>query len=411
MAAYYGYGGKVLKIDLCTRELSEYPWSHQDREKTLGGKMMAAQILRDHLTGKERAFSDENWVVITTGPLTGTGAPGSNRFDIATLSPKDDLPAFSNCGGDLGVCLKKAGYDALILSGRSQKKCWLEIREEQVIFHDGVDLWGTGTGQCQEKMAQLLGTGKFGRLCIGPAGENLVKFASVVGDGHSAGRAGIGAVLGSKNVKAITVTGSRPIELWDPEAVAEWNRSWHAQLRAAAHEREEGKMVCPSCPLHCSKHQYTEKGSVLDELGMDAIAAHDAANWAAEQGIPGENLYEDIAFRRGIGEKLAEGIPHGKGKGGNRRGGSNEVILEAFHLFPDDPETASFCRCLTDGISAAGQCIFTVNGLRAPDEGEPILPVLKMLNLVTGMEMDLEKFLRIGHAFSELVQQIPGKKE
>ena len=129
MAEHWGYSGKVLKIDLCSRALSEYTWSAQDREDYLGGKIMAAQILHDHLTGKETAFSDENWVVITTGPLTGTGAPGSARFDIAALSPKDDLPAFSNCGGNFGVYLKKAGYDGLILTGRSEKPCWLEISE------------------------------------------------------------------------------------------------------------------------------------------------------------------------------------------------------------------------------------------------------------------------------------------
>ena len=410
MAEHWGYSGKVLKIDLCSRALSEYTWSAQDREDHLGGKIMAAQILRDHLTGKERAFSDTNPVVITTGPLTGTGAPGSARFDIAALSPKDDLPAFSNCGGNFGVYLKKAGYDGLILTGRSENPCWLEISEVQIIFHDGTDLWGTGTGQCQEKLSQLLGTRKFGRLCIGPAGENLVKFASVVGDGHSAGRAGIGAVLGFKNVKAITVSGTKPIGYWDPKAAAEWNRSWYGQLRAAAHERKDGESVCPGCPLHCSKHQYTEKGSRLDELGMDAIAAQDAVSWAAERGILKPDLYEDIAFRRGIGDKLAEGIPQGKNKAGKRRGGSYDAIVEAFRLSPDDPETGHFCRCLTEAISAAGLCMFTVNGLRAPDAGENLLPVLKMLTLVTGMEMDLEKFLQIGHRFLELEQQIREKK-
>ena len=409
MSVHYGYMGKVLKIDLCSRAISEYPWNKQDRENNLGGKMMAAQILHDQLTGKETAFSDDNWVVITTGPLTGTGAPGSARFDIAALSPKDDLPAFSNCGGNFGVYLKKAGYDALILTGRSKEKCWLEIKEEQVVFHDGSDLWGTGTGQCQEKLSQLLGTHQFGRLCIGPAGENLVKFASVVGDDHSAGRAGIGAVLGSKNVKAITVWGNRPIRYWNPDAATEWNRSWYAQLRAAAHEREQGGNVCPGCPLYCSKHLHREKESLLNELGMDAIAARDAAKWVSEQGILNGNLYEDIAFRRGIGEKLAEGIPRRKGKGGERRSGSYDAIVEVFRLSPDDPETALFCRCLTEAISAAGQCMFTVNGLRAPDKGETILPVLKMVALVTGMEMDLEKFLQIGHRFSELEQQIREK--
>ena len=409
MPESYGYAGKVLKIDLCDRSTSEYPWSDRDRAENLGGKIMAAQILRDHLTGQETAFSEDNWVVISTGPLTGTGAPGSDRFDIAALSPQDDLPAFSNGGGAFGIRLKKAGYDALILTGRSREKCWLEITEEQVLFHEAKDLWGTGTGQCQEKLTQLLGNQQFGRLCIGPAGENLVKFASLVGDGHSTGRAGIGAVLGWKNVKAIVVSGNRPIRLWDPKAAAQWNRNWHAQLRTAAQEQNPGETVCPGCPLHCRRHPRTEDETLLNELGMDAVAARNAAGLAAEQGFSQSALYEDIAFRRGIGEALAEGIPYRKGKGGKRRGGGYGAIMEAFQLSPEDPETGIFCRSLTEAVSAAGQCIFTVNGLRASAGAETILPVLKMLALVTGRKMDLEKFLQAGHRFAQLEQQIQKK--
>lgn len=407
MSEHYGYAGKVLKIDLCGKTVSEYPWSAQDRAKTLGGKIMAAQILRDHLTGTETAFSPDNWVVITTGPLTGTGAPGSARFDIAALSPKDDLPAFSNCGGNFGVWLKKAGYDALILSGRSEEKCWLEIQEDRVIFHEAEDLWGTGTGQCREKLTQLLGTCEVGRLCIGPAGENLVKFASVVNDGHSAGRAGIGAVLGWKNVKAITVSGAAAVRQWDPGAAGEWSRNWYTQLRTAAHEQKQGETVCPGCPLHCGKHLHA-KDLLLDELGMDAIAAKDAADWAAEQGIPQQTLYEDIAFRRGIGDKLAEGIHQREGKGGKRRGGSFGAIMAAFGLSPHEPETEIFCRSLTEAISSAGQCMFTVNALQRE---APALCVIPMLYAVTGKNIDLETLLSIGKRGADLEQQLRNKLE
>lgn len=400
----YGYAGKVLKIDLCSKTTSEYPWGHQDRVKNMGGKIMAAQILRKHLTGKEAAFSEDNCVVIATGPLTGTGAPGSVRFDVAALSPKDDLPAFSNCGGNFGVYLKKAGYDALILTGRSKEKCWLEITEELVVFHEAKALWGTGTGECQEKLTGLLGTQKFGRLCIGPAGENLVRFASVIGDGHSAGRAGIGAVLGWKNLKAITVSGSKEIALHAAEAAADWNREWYANLRDhAASKVQSSKPVCLGCPLHCAKHLRSEKEFVLNELGMDAITAEDTAVWAAEQGIPMQDLYEDIAYRRGLGDKLADGVPNRKGKSGKRRGGSYGAIAEAFCLPPDAPETERFCRALTEGISAAGQCMFTVNALR-PDA--PVLAVLPMLQYVTGMELTLDDLLRIGTSGRELEEQL-----
>lgn len=409
MSSYGGYAGKLVKIDLTSETISEYPWTDLDREWYLGGKTMAARILCDRLSGQEAAYSEENCVVITTGPLTGTGAPGSVRFDIASLSPGDGLSAFSNCGGNFGIWLKKAGYDGLILTGKCREKRWLEICDDKITFHDAQLLWGAGTASCQERLAQLLGTAKFGRLCIGPAGENLVKFASVIGDGHAAGRAGIGAVLGYKNLKAITVSGSGEIPIHAPQEAAAWNREWKEDLR----EKADGQTStsCRGCPLRCAKHTHAGENAVLNDLGMDGIAAEDAAVWAAEQGIPTQGLYADIAHRRGFGEKLAEGIPYRKGKGGKRRGGSYGAIMEAFGLSPDDGKSDAFCRALTEAISSAGQCIFTVKALRGAKGREPVPAVLEMLKLVTGMEMDLDSFLQIGARFWELEQKLNQKFE
>jgi aldehyde:ferredoxin oxidoreductase len=150
----------------------------------------------------------------------------------------------------------------------------------------------------------------------------------------------------------------------------------------------------------------TEGESVFNELGIDAIAAKDAAAWAAQQGISTQSLYEDIVYRRGIGRELAEGVSRGKGKSGKRRGGSYDAIRKAFHLSYEGPEADSFCRALTEAISAAGQCMFTVNGLPEQAEGEKTLPVLKMLTMVTGMELDLERLLQIGYRFADLEQQL-----
>ena len=223
---YAGYMGKIMMIDLSTETVTEYPWSDEQRELYLGGKIMAARILCDHLTGKEKAFSEENWVVISTGPLTGTGAPSSARFNISALSPQTGILASSNCGGSFGFHLKKAGYDALILRGKCNGRKWLEINEDQFIFHDAGDLWGTKTGECQEQLAKLTGKKKFGRLCIGPAGENLVKYAGIVSDERAAGRTGLGAVLGWKNLKAITATGTKTVPVYDREGSTAWIKKW-----------------------------------------------------------------------------------------------------------------------------------------------------------------------------------------
>ena len=228
---YAGYMGKVMMVDLTTETVSEYPWRDEQRELYLGGKIMAARILCDHQTGKETPFSEENWVVISTGPLTGTGAPSSARFNISALSPQTGILASSNCGGSFGFHLKKAGYDALILKGQCRDHKWLEINEDMFIFHDAAELWGSKTGECQEKLAQLLNKKKFGRLCIGPAGENLVKYAGIISDERAAGRTGLGAVLGWKNLKAITVTGNQNIPVYDKDATTAWCKKWFAYLQ------------------------------------------------------------------------------------------------------------------------------------------------------------------------------------
>ena len=100
---YGGYMGKILLIDLTTETTEEYPFTDQQRRETLGGKALAYRIFADQVTGKESAFSEENLLILSTGPFTGTGAPGSIRFDITALSPKTGLPSSSNCGGSFGL--------------------------------------------------------------------------------------------------------------------------------------------------------------------------------------------------------------------------------------------------------------------------------------------------------------------
>lgn len=132
---YCGYMGKVALVDMTTQTITDYPWTDRERELFIGGKIMAAKILCDQLTGKEEPYSEENLLVITTGPLTGTGAPISSRFNISTLSPQTGFITSSNCGGSFGYHLKRAGYDALVLRGRCQAHTWLAIHNDHFVFH------------------------------------------------------------------------------------------------------------------------------------------------------------------------------------------------------------------------------------------------------------------------------------
>ena len=278
---YAGYMGKVMLVDLTAQTVTEYPWSDEQRELYMGGKIMAARILCDHLTGKETAFSEENWVVISTGPLSGTGAPSSARFNISALSPQTGILASSNCGGSFGLYLKKAGYDAIILRGKCQERSWLEITDDQFVFHNADDLWGTKTGECQELLAGKVSSKKFGKLCIGPAGENLVKYAGIISDERASGRTGLGAVLGWKNLKAITAAGTHTVTVHDKEKSKAWIKKWMTYLQ---------------------KHPLT--GSQLPKLGtaglvssMQACGLLSTRNYAAGQ-------FED--FEQVSGERLAE---------------------------------------------------------------------------------------------------------
>lgn len=231
-----GYMGRVVMYDLSTQTLTDYPWTDEERELFIGGKIMAAKILCDNFTGKEEAFSEENLIVISTGPLTGTGAPSSSRFNMSTLSPQTGFITSSNCGGRFGYYLKKAGIDALILKGKCEKHSWLEIDNGNFILHDADDIWGLNATPAQEALVSKIEEQKkrkvkMAQLVIGPAGENLVKYASVVSDERVAGRAGVGAVYGWKNLKGITVTGVKSVSVSDPEKTKEWCKKWFKYLR------------------------------------------------------------------------------------------------------------------------------------------------------------------------------------
>ncbi len=236
--AYGGYMGKVVEVDLTAETVSEYPWTDRDRELFIGGKIMGAKILCDHFKGDEKPFSEENLMVISTGPLTGTGAPSSGRFNLSTLSPQTGFITSSNCGGSFGYFLKKAGMDAIILCGRCRRHTWIAIENDRFVFRDADEdgLWGLKVTECQEKIREILegewGSKRaFGQMVIGPAGENLVLYSSVISGERAAGRTGVGAVFGWKNLKGIAVTGNRTVKVHDPEKNDAWNKKWFAYLK------------------------------------------------------------------------------------------------------------------------------------------------------------------------------------
>jgi len=480
---YGGYMGKVLKVDLTRRESGEYPWSDDDRAMYLGGKTMAAKIIYDNVAPGTDGFAPENYLVVSTGPLSGTGAPSSSRFNVSAVSPLTGLLASSNCGGPFRLALKKAGYDALVVTGKADTPVWIEITEDTVQFHDAASLWGKTTGETQETLGE-----DCEKIVIGPAGENLVRYAAVFSGDRTAGRAGMGAVMGAKNLKAVTARGSKDTPVHDREKMKAVYRAWVKLLKEHPLTGEElpkygtgfllrlmqkrsllatrnfkaGKfdrfdnisgqtlaetrliknMGCPTCPIRCSRlvevdgkkvkgpeletlgllGANIENGDLdaiirwnvlLDELGMDTMTTGGVIAFAMELNEKGlwktglefgktDNLaqvFEDIAYRRGIGDLLAEGTKrlaekfggaefaiHSKGlelaayepraaagqglgyatanRGGCHLNAGYMVLMEGLGLAMDPHTTRSKAALtimnqnLLEAVSACGCCLF-----------------------------------------------------
>lgn len=479
-----GYMGRILKIDLSTGKCSEYPWTDEDRKMYLGGKITAAKILYDNIKHKIDPLSEENMLVITTGPLNGTACPSSSRFNISTISPLTGLAASSNCGGDFGIRLKKSGFDGLVICKKADKPVWIEINSEKVTIHDASSIWGCTTGKTQEMLPD-----NYGKIVIGPAGENLILYASIFSGNRAAGRAGVGAVMGSKNLKAVAAYGKMEIKIYDMAGLKKHTKKWVKKLRnhpitgkqlptlgTAAllskmnacgmlatknfkygryedFEKVSGEYLaekyliknkgCTSCPIHCGRVVDLEGKQIkgpeletlgllgpnignsdiekiikwnyeLDELGMDTISTGGTIAFAMELSEKGmwdnglkfgdcgnlSQTIEDIAYRRGIGNLLAQGskrlaekfggaefamnskglelpayeprraVGQGLGYAVANRGGCHInagylVILEGLSLSMDPlttkskPELCIIMQNLMEAISAGGNCIFS----------------------------------------------------
>lgn len=506
MTKYKGYAGKVLKIDLGKETFEDYPWTDKDRERTIGGKIMAAEILYRHVKPGMTAFDEDNWLVVTTGPLSGCGCPSTSRFNISTVSPLTGIVTSSNCGGNFGLSLKRAGYDAVIFTGKAKKPVHVEIGENAVAFHDASALWGLTVTATQEQLPP-----KAGKMVIGPAGENKVLYAAVFSGERTAGRGGVGAVFGDKNLKAVTADGNVKIEVFDKEKLKATNKKWVDQLRKhpltgkqlpklgtagliapmQAHrilatknfstgrfddfEKVSGEVLaekylvknsgCTTCVIQCTR-RVTVDGKVvkgpeletlgllgpnlmnsnlelinrwnyeLDELGMDTISTAGSVAFAMELNEKGlwdnglkfgevDNLsqvFEDIAYRRGIGDILAQGtkrmaeqfggkefainakgmelaayeprsaVGHGLGYATANRGGCHlnagyVVVLEGLGLNINQytphgkAAIAIFFQNMMECVSAMGSCLFTTYAvLPAPVMARPDWIVTKITN-------------------------------
>ncbi len=518
-------------MNLSTGEVKAEEYDEELAKKWLGSRGLAIYLLLKEMDPKVDPLSPENKLLIMPGPLSGTSAPTGGRYNIVTKSPQTGFITMANSGGYFGAELKFAGWDGIVVEGKADSPVYIYIKDDQVEIRDASHLWGKLVSETEETIKKEIGSKKLHITSIGPAGENLVKFAAVINDGHrAAGRAGVGAVMGSKNLKAIAVEGHKRVPIADKQkfmlTVREKinklkndpvaggglpnygtavlvniinsnglypTRNFQTGVFELAEEHSGEAMTakylirnqpCYACPIGCGRvNKLTTVGvtegpeyesiwalgadlgindlaSIIeanhqcDEFGLDTISTGGtlaAAMELYEKGyLKDEDLgneappfrwgntevlhyyIEKIAYRKGIGDKLAEGsyrfaesyghpefsmsvkkleLPaydprgaegHGLGYATNNRGGchiknymiSPEILGYPYKMDPHDISDEKVkmllvFQDLTAVIDAAGLCVFTTFGLGADDFRD-------LLNAALGWDFSTEDYLKIG---------------
>ena len=213
-----GYAGKMLYADLSAGTVTIRPTPPELKRDYIGGRGFGIRILTDTVDPKTDPLSDKNAVVLAAGPLTGTGIPLGSRYEVATIAPLTGTGMSANSGGVFGWKMKKAGFDAVVVTGKAPQPVYLLLDNGAAEIRNAAHLWGKTTGQTTDAIQKELKDDTVRVACIGPSGEKLVLFACIINEkARAAGRGGIGAVMGAKNLKAIAARGDLPIKPADEE--------------------------------------------------------------------------------------------------------------------------------------------------------------------------------------------------
>lgn len=269
----YGYMGEVLKINLSNKDIKKEKLTEGDLRKFIGGSGLGAKYLFE-LTGQQTdPLGEDNVLIFMTGPITGIKSFSADRFEVITKSPLTEIFAESNCGGRWGSMLKKSGFDGIIISGRSDKPVNIYINNKEVKILDASSTWGLDTFDTQSKLKETINP-RCEIVCIGPAGEKLVRYASIATGSKNSritGRCGCGTVMGSKKLKAIAVYGNYDINIFDPENLQSFQK------------RHIKEIVRETKPLH-------EYGTSLENVYLEEIGNMPVKNWTKSKFKNIENL-------------------------------------------------------------------------------------------------------------------------
>jgi len=238
-----GWMGKILRVDLTSGALRDEILDPVVAKDYIGGRGIGIYYMNRELDPACDPLAPENLLVMATGPLTGTGAPTGARYMVMTKSPLTGAITCSNSGGRFPTELKRSGYDGIILTGRADHPVYLYIHDGRAELRDAAHLWGQTTHEATDRLRGETDA-KARVACIGPAGEKLVRFAAIMNDkDRAAGRSGVGAVMGSKNLKAVVVRGQQRVELADPERFKAFNTRILDTFKAGVKETPLGLTV------------------------------------------------------------------------------------------------------------------------------------------------------------------------
>ena len=282
-----GYMGKILRVNLSTKEVKVEPINEELARKFIGARGYAAKIIFDEVRRDADPLGEENKLIFATGPLTLTTAPTGGRYDVVTKSPLNNVIAASNSGGFFGPELKKAGFDMLIVEGKSDKPVYLWINDGNVEIRDASHLWGKDTYETTDTLLEEVGDKTAKVACIGPAGENLTLQACVINDkARAAGRTGVGAVMGSKKLKAVVAKGTQKVNIANNEAFRE-------ALKVAMDKIKTNGVTSQGLPTYGTM----VLNHIIDEHGLYPTNNFQKGTFEYVDEVSGEKLKETYLIR------------------------------------------------------------------------------------------------------------------
>lgn len=283
----YGYNGKILRIDLTNRECTLESLDEEKAKKFIGARGLGVKTLLEEIDPKIEPLSIENKLVIVTGPITGAPMPTSGRYMVVTKAPLTGTIAISNSGGKWGTELKNAGYDMIIVQGKSDVPVYVNIEDDKIEIKEANHLWGKTSLETTEILCNE-NNERAKVLCIGPAGEKLSLMAAIMNDiDRAAGRGGVGAVMGSKNLKAIVVKGSGKVKVFNEDEAKKVSLEKIKILR-------EDPVAGGGLPTYGSAVLV----NIINENGVHPVRNFQKSYTDEADKISGETLTEDCLVRK-----------------------------------------------------------------------------------------------------------------